>query len=66
MNTMICNGFSQEEDTTVILMYLRKLVSYYISKGFVILEHKSDALENVPLKPKQNIQEIIGIKMIPK
>ena len=31
-----CNGNNQEDNTTVILMCSRNLISYYTFKGFVI------------------------------
>ena len=58
MNIMSCCGFVKEENKIVILMFRVKLVSYYLSKGFLIIDPKSDALDNVPLKFKQQIHTI--------
>lgn len=58
MNIMSCCGFSKKENKIVILMFRIKLVSYYLSKGFLIIDPKSDALDNVPLKFKQQIHTI--------
>ena len=44
----------KKKNTTVILKFCSKLVSFYLSKGFLILYHKSDTLENVTLKVKKN------------
>ena len=38
-------------------MYKSKLVSYYLSKGFVILGKASIALNNVPLRVKNGIHD---------
>ena len=58
MNIMSCCGFAKEENKIFILMFRIKLVSYYLSKGFLIIDPKSDALDNVPLKFKQKIHTI--------
>ena len=39
-------------------MFRIKLVSYYLSKGFLIIDPKSDALDNFPFKFKQQIHTI--------
>ena len=48
----------QNKKKIVILMFRIKLVSYYLSKGFLIIDPNSDALDNVPLKFKQQIRTI--------
>ena len=50
--------FVTEDYTTFVLTCHRKLVSYYLSKGFLILDHKSDSIKNVPQLVKQHIHEI--------
>ena len=44
MNIMSCHRFVKNSKTTVILTCFRKLVSYYLPKGFVSIE-KSSCLE---------------------
>ena len=39
MNVFFCRGFSREENSMVILMCNINLVSYYFSKGFLVLEY---------------------------
>ena len=58
MNIMSCNGFAQEVNTTVILKCHWQLFSYYLSKDFVILYHRTYALENINLTAKQQIHKI--------
>ena len=58
MNIMSCCVFAKEGKKIVILMFRIKLVSYYLSKGFLIIDPKSDALDNVPLKFKQKTHTI--------
>ena len=53
MNIMSCCGF-----LIVVLMFRIKLVLYYLSEGFLIIDPESDALDNVPLKFKQQIHTI--------
>ena len=58
MNVFFCRGFSREENSMVILMCNINLVSYYFSKGFLVLEYWSDALNNLRDKIKQQIHTI--------
>ena len=37
INIMSCHGFVNDKKSTAILSCSRKLVSYYLSKGFVII-----------------------------
>ena len=46
-------GFLNDTNSAVILSCCRKLVDYYISKGFVILENNSSALSIVIICGKQ-------------
>ena len=58
MKIMSCWGFAKEENKIVILMFRIQLVSYYLSKGFLSIDPKSDALDNVPLRFKHQIHTI--------
>ena len=49
LNIESCYSFFQDKNSTLILTCRRNLVSYYSSKGFLILEVASQALNNVPL-----------------
>ena len=55
MNIISCHGFVNNMTSDVILSCRRKLVDYYLPKGFVILEKNSSTLINVPLRAKQRI-----------
>ena len=46
MNIISCHGLSIEDKAIVILTFHIKLVSYYLSKGFVIIDHELYALKN--------------------
>ena len=58
MNIMYCCGYAKEENKIIILMFRIKLVSYDLSKGFLTIDPKSDALDSVSLKFKQQIHTI--------
>ena len=55
MNIISCDVFVNEKKSTLILSCCRKLVDYYISKGFGFLGNNSNALSDVPLRVKQRI-----------
>ena len=50
-----CLVYVQENNHTVILTCRSKLVSYYLSKGFLILEKYSPEMNNVTIRVKQCI-----------
>ena len=52
---MPCHGFVKYENATDILTCCRKLVWYYLSKGFVIFDKKSYDIKNFPQHVKQQI-----------
>ena len=52
---MSYHGFGNDNNRTVKLTCCIKLVSYYQSKGFVILENNADALRYIPKRVKQEI-----------
>ena len=55
MNIMSCHGFVNYEKSTVIFSCHRKLITYYLSKGFVIPNNNSSALRDVPLRVKKRM-----------
>ena len=55
MNLTSYHGFKKEQHSTVILTWHSEKFSYYISKGFVIVETKEDGLENMPSNMKEKI-----------
>ena len=55
INIISCNVFVNDTKSDVILSCHRKLVDYYISKGFVILEKNSIALSIVIICGKKII-----------
>ena len=58
LNIVYCYGFVQDVNTKLILTFRRKLVSDDLSKGFVVLDHYFQALNNVPLRVKKYIHDI--------
>ena len=52
---MSCHGFVNYKRSTVMLLCRSKLVSYNLSKVFVIIENRSIDLRDVPLCVKQII-----------
>ena len=58
LNCFYCYSFVQYENSTLILTSRRKLVSYHLSKGFVMLDQKYQDLKNVLLIIKQCIPNI--------
>ena len=40
INVIYCHVFTKEKQYTVVLICLSALISYYLSKGFVIFETK--------------------------
>ena len=57
MNIISCHGFVKNKHSAVILSCHGKLVDYYLSKGFVIIEKNSIELSNVPISSKQRINK---------
>ena len=55
MSIISCHGFVNNIKSGVILSCRRILVNYYLSKYFAILETKSSALSNAPLRLNQMI-----------
>ena len=62
MNIMSCHGFMNEKKLTVMLSCCRKLVKYYLSKSFVVIENNSNVFRDVPLRVKQRINALIWHK----
>ena len=52
---MSCHESVKDKKTTSILKCCRQLVSYYIPKGFVIIENNSYPSRNVPTRANQQI-----------
>ena len=55
LNVVSCYGFVQDKNPTLILTCRSKLVSYCLSKGFLILWQALKTLKNVPLRVKNHI-----------
>ena len=49
MNIMSCHGFVKSSISTYILTCYNSLVTYYISKGFVIIETEVGGVDNIPI-----------------
>ena len=52
------HGFMKDISSNVILLCLTQLVEYYLSKGFVTIEHNSKNLSSVTNEAKQRIHAI--------
>ena len=57
-NIVSCNGYVQEYNITVILKCRKKLVSYYLSKGFVVQEQHSLAMKTLHIGFKQHTHTV--------
>ena len=55
MDIMSCHGLSKYSISTVILTCRSALVTYYISKVFVIVEIKEGGLDNIAMSTKNQI-----------
>ena len=55
MNLMSCPGFLKNINSVVILKYPKRVLEYYFSKGFTILECNVNNLEKLPNEVKQGI-----------
>ena len=55
MKIISCYGFVNDKKSTIIFSCRRKLVDYYLSNVFVIIEKNSSSLKYVPLRAKQII-----------
>ena len=62
INILSCYDFVQDDNLKMILACRSKLVSYYLSKGFVIIDHESQDLKNFPLGFKQHIQDVYSFE----
>ena len=54
-NLMSCHGFLKNIDSVVILKCPKRMLEYYFSKGFTILECNANTLEKPPNDVKQGI-----------
>ena len=55
MNLMSCHGFLKNVNYVVILNFPKRMLEYYFSKGFTILEWNDNNLEKLPNDVKQRI-----------
>ena len=53
-----CYGLKKENNSKINLTCRSKLVSYYPPKGFLMIDHDSQALKNTPLRVKKYIHDI--------
>ena len=58
MSLMPCLGFSMEQQSTFILTSKITLVSYYLSKRFVVFEKKECTLDKGPLNAKNKMPAV--------
>ena len=55
MNLLSCHGFPRNINSIVVLKCPKRMLEYYFSKGFGILEHNNNNLEKIPNEVKQKI-----------
>ena len=55
MDIISYQGFAKSSTSTVILKCHNYLVSYYSSKGFVIVETEVGGVDNIPINVKKQI-----------
>ena len=58
LNIVSCCGFVKDNNPTLVLTCRSKVVSYYLSKVFVMLDQDSQAPNNAPLRVKQHIHDL--------
>ena len=58
LNIVSCYGYIKDENSTLILTWKGKLVSYYLSNVFVIIEKDYHAFNNVPQMVQSRIDAI--------
>ena len=59
MNIMSCHEFAKSTISTVILTWRNYLFSYYLSKGFVIIETEVSGFDNIPTTVKKSALVIL-------
>ena len=59
LNIVSCYGFIQDKNSTLLLTCRIKLVSHYLSRGFLIIEQASQALKNFLMIVQNHIHAII-------
>ena len=57
-----CHGLVKYSISTVILKFPNALVTYYISKGFVIVEIEMGGVDNIPITVKNKSMLLINMK----
>ena len=62
INILSCYDFVQDDNLKMVLACRSKLVSYNLSKGFVIIDHDSQDLKNFTLGCKQHIQDVYSFE----
>ena len=55
MNLMSCHGFLKNINSVVILKFPKRMLEYYFSKGFTILECNDNNLAKLPNEVKKII-----------
>ena len=55
MNLLLCHGFTKNMNSTLILLCPSRLLEYYLSKGFLILEQNPNNLSIIANNEKQRI-----------
>ena len=58
MNLLSCHGFMKDINYTVILFCPSRMLEYYFSKGFVIMERNSNNSSIISNEEKQMIHEM--------
>ena len=58
MNLISCHGFGKDKNSTVVLLCRTWSVGYQLEKWFIIIEHNSKNLSNLPNEVKQIIYAI--------
>ena len=54
MSLLLCHGFMNNINYTIILLCPSWKLEYYFSKGFVMLEHNSNKLKKIANEEKQS------------
>ena len=57
MKLLLCHGFTKNIKSIVVLKCPRRMMEYYFSKGFGILERNSNSLKEIPNSAKERIHQ---------
>ena len=64
LGVVCCQGYIQEDNPVVILTCNIKLISYYLTNGFVIIENYSLSMNKISIRFKNAYMPLVFMKTI--